>query len=230
MKTLIATKIRILYFVLIVYSLTSIARTDNTNYISADDSMVDEYDDNISTHPPPTLKSSSTTIPSTPSVTDLNQLPQANKPSTEDFLSSTSQPKPDNGNNLSGERYNNSSERILTNNKSLSKPETTTMFIPSTTMWSSTKKSKQSWDSWEVPTLSPITKILLNHKRLLDKTEEESEKPRTRYHKEVKSTTMKQTTAQSENDKLKEEKRQKEIERMENERFYTILNVLDDSL
>lgn len=122
-------------------------------------------------------KKSSTTTPGTPSVTDPNKLPHSDETTMEGFSNPPNlKPKPNKGNSVSGKRYD-SSERIPTNGDTRSTPkeQVTTFALENS---STTKKSRTIWG---LPTLSPITQILLSHNSRMEEMEKKSVEQPTRY-------------------------------------------------
>lgn len=127
------------------------------------------------------LKKSSTTTPRTPSVTDPNKLPHSDETTTGGYSNPPSlKVKPNKGYSVSGKRYN-SSERIPTNGDTRSSPmeRVTTFALENRTKWSTT--TKKSRTVWELPTLSPITQILLSHNSRMQEMDNKSEEQPTRY-------------------------------------------------
>lgn len=199
MKTLIASKVCMLYYALIVCSLASTASTANTidtttttavtkKILPFDSAEVtsgsEKYDDFLLPHLQTTSiaisKKNSTTTPGTPSVTDPNKLPHSDETTTGGFSNPPNlKLKPNKGNSVSGKRYN-SSERIPTNGDTRSNPKerVTTFALENRTKWSST--TKKSRTIWELPTLSPITNILLSHNSRMEEMKEKTVEQPTR--------------------------------------------------
>lgn len=126
-------------------------------------------------------KESSTTTPGTPSVTDPNKLPHSDETMTGGFSNPPNlKLKPNKGNSVSGKRYN-SSEQIPTNDDTRSNPkERVTMFaLENRTKWSST--TKKSRTIWGLPTLSPITDVLLSHNSRMEEMGKKTVEQPTRY-------------------------------------------------
>ncbi|CAH1712515.1 unnamed protein product [Aphis gossypii] len=191
MKTLIESKIYMLYCALIVCSLASTSRTANTSDTDATEKVSsfnstevtsgsEQYEDFLLSHILTTSiaipKKSSTTTPGTPSVTVPYKLPHSDGTTTEGFSNPPNlKPKPNKGNSVSGKRYD-SSERIPTNGDTRSTPkEHVTMFALENS--STTKKSKPIWG---LPTLSPIAQILLSHNSQMEEMEKKSVEQPTR--------------------------------------------------
>ncbi|KAE9545724.1 hypothetical protein AGLY_001267 [Aphis glycines] len=194
MKTLIESKMYMLYCALIVCSLASTSRTANTSDTDATEKVLsfnstevtsgpsgsEQYEDFLLSHLLTTsiaIPKKSSTTPGTPSVTVPYKLPHSDETTTEGFSNSPNlKPKPNKGNSPSGKRYD-SSERIPTNGDTRSTPkEHVTMFALENS--STTKKSKPIWG---LPTLSPITQILLSHNSQMEEMEKKSVEQPTRY-------------------------------------------------
>ncbi|KAF0754138.1 Uncharacterized protein FWK35_00019611 [Aphis craccivora] len=205
MKTLIASKMCMLYCALIVCSLASTVRTANTIDTTAVTKKIlpfnstevttesEKYDDFLLSHLQTTSiaisKESSTMTPGTPSVTDPNKLPHSDETMTGGFSNPPNlKLKPNKGNSVSGKRYN-SSEQIPTNDDTRSNPkERVTMFaLENRTKSSST--TKKSRTIWGLPTLSPITDVLLSHNSRMEEMEKKTVEQPTRppMHRRNKS-------------------------------------------